>query len=249
MKISCSLLSAILLAVAPFGFAAETVYVIDKLLVGVHKEADLNSAIAKVLPTGAKLDVLSHKGELAQIKDHDGAVGWVDVAYLMKDPPAAAALEQLKLDKRALADRVKALEAQSAGKPAPAEGAKVNSLTNENTELKGQLSAQKLKNTELEDKLSQLEKNPALPGTGTVAGELQKANLALTEDLKKANEVIDALRAEAPNADPRVAVHGPWYGGSLSVVALTLGMLGLSFGGGMYLMDYRNRRRHGGFRV
>ena len=113
----------------------------------------------------------------------------------------------------------------------------------------GQLSAQKLKNTELEDKLSQMEKNPALPGNGTVAGELQKANLALTEDLKKANEVIDALRAEAPNADPRVAVHGPWYGGSLSVVALTLGMLGLSFGGGMYLMDYRNRRRHGGFRV
>jgi SH3 domain protein len=247
MKITNALAIIVAVTLPPLTLATETVYVIDKLLVGVHKEADLNSAIAKVLPTGTKLDLLTRKGELAQIKDHEGAIGWVDNAYLMKDPPAAAAVEQLKLDKRALADRVKALETQTAGKATPEESAKINTLTNENTELKGQLSAQKLTNTALEEKLAQLEKQSANTSGGTVAAELQKANLALKEDLKKANDTVDTLRAGAPETAATPTLRSP--GLSFSAIALTVALSLIGFGGGMFLMDYLHRRRHGGFRV
>jgi len=69
--------------------AAENAYVIDKLLVGVHQDQNLTSAIIKVLPTGTKLEVLKREGELALVKDAQGASGWVDSAYLMEAAPAS----------------------------------------------------------------------------------------------------------------------------------------------------------------
>jgi SH3 domain protein len=75
--------------------AAETAYVIDKLLVGVHEDRDLNSAIVKVLPTGTKLEVMQRDGELAQVRDSDGTSGWVDGAYLMKEAPAQLQVQTL----------------------------------------------------------------------------------------------------------------------------------------------------------
>lgn len=249
MKFARTWLLSALLA-SPFAsFAAEFAFVIDKLLVGIHQDEDLNSAIVKVLPTGSKLEVLTRKGEAAKVKDSAGVIGWVDAAYLMPDPPAAEQIEQLKQDKQALADRVKALEAGSDNNAAP--GTKVDVLTNENTELKSQLSAQKLRNSELETELGALKKNAsnAASGGGTVAAELQNANLRLTDELEASRREVDALRSE-------LAAHGP-----LGEVKATLGLaspavlvvlvvaLVLAFGGGIYVMDYLNRRRHGGFRV
>jgi SH3 domain protein len=238
-----------ILAALPLAtLAAETAFVIDKLLVGVHQEEDLASAIVKVLPTGTKLEVLTRKGEIAKIKDPDGVTGWVDAAYLMKTAPAAELLEQLKLDKQALADRVKALESSKAAPGGPP-GA-VDTLTNENTELKSQLSAQKLKNSELEASLAELRKNaPTAPGGGTVAAELQAANLKLKEELELAQETIETLHAAQPPTAAldkiRLATKsGPLNMGLSAVVVLLIG-----FGGGLYLMDCLNRRRHGGFRV
>jgi SH3 domain protein len=235
---------AVFAAAIPSARAAETAFVIDKLLVGVHQEENLSSAIVKVLPTGTKLEVLSRKGEIAKIKDPSGVTGWVDAAYLMKDAPAADLVKQLKLDKQALADRVKALEA---GGPSGPPG-KVDSLTNENTELKSQLSAQKLKNSELETSLAELRKNKPAPAGGTVAAELQAANLKLKNELERAQEANEALQREAPTgaiSSPRLALDHTSSVALLGVGALLLG----SFGGGIYLMDYLNRRRHGGYRV
>lgn len=236
------------LAAAPYGVgAAETAFVIDKLLVGVHQEEDLTSAIMKVLPTGTKLEVVARKGEIAKIKDPDGVTGWVDAAYLMKSAPAADLLEQLKLDKQALADRVRALESSKATPGGPP--AAVDALTNENTEIKSQLSAQKLKNSELETTLADLRKNaPTTPGGGTVAAELQTANLELKEKLEQAQEAIEALRAQQPSSSPLDRIRAASSGTLNALLVLGI-MLCMGFGGGLYLMDYLNRRRHGGFRV
>jgi hypothetical protein len=48
------------------------------------------------------------------------------------------------------------------------------------------------------------------------------------------------------------AVSGSAEGLNLSLPALAIAILVIlfaGFAGGIYLMDYRNRRRHGGFRV
>lgn len=230
--------------------AVETAFVIDKLLVGVHKEEDLNSAIVKVLPTGTRLEVLARKGETARVKDPEGTTGWVDAAYLMTDPPAAAQLAQLKQDKQALADRVKSLEAASRTTGEPA--GKVDALTNENTELKSQLSAQKLRNGELETELADLRKRATAAASGaggTVADELQRANRKLAAELDEARRQMETLRSQVPDTGALAAVRRA--GSVLSwpfVVGLGV-LLVASFGAGVYVMDYRNRRRHGGFRV
>lgn len=240
-------LTAVLITVST-STLAETAYVIDKLLVGVHQEEDLGSAIVKVLPTGTKLEVLLRKGEIAQIKDPDGVTGWVDAAYLMQSAPAADLLEQLKLDKQALADHVKALEASKAT-PGGAPGA-VDALTNENTELKSQLSAQKLKNSEIEAALTEFRKNAAAtPGGGTVAAELRGANLKLKQELQKTQDTVDQLRAEQTDAS---VVENARRTISQVSSELLVGfgvLLVACFTGGIYLMDYMSRRRHGGFRV
>ena len=72
MKTACPPLTLVLLLFTIALNAAETAFVVDKLLVGVHLEEDLNSAIVKVLPTGSKLEVLARKGETARIKDAAG---------------------------------------------------------------------------------------------------------------------------------------------------------------------------------
>lgn len=237
------------LLAAPAG-AAETAFVIDKLLVGVHKEEDLGSAIVKVLPTGTRLEVLTRKGEIARVKDPEGVTGWVDAAYLMADPPAAAQLAQLKQDKQALADRVKSLEAaaQKPGEPA----GKVDVLTNENTELKSQLSAQKLRNGELETELADLRKRAAAAASGasgTVAAELQNANRKLATELDEARRALDALRDQVPDTGALASVRRAGSALSWPFLVVFGLLLAASFGGGVYTMDYLNRRRHGGFRV
>lgn len=230
------------------GWAAESAFVIDKLLVGIHQDEDLNSAIVKVLPTGSKLDVLVRKGEVARVKDAAGVVGWVDAAYLMAEPPAATQLAKLKQDKQALADRIKVLE--SAGEKGAAPSGKVDSLTNENTDLKSQLSAQKLKNSELESELGALRKSAAAgPAGGTVAAELQNANLKLTAELETARETIETLKSQVATPGPLGEVKAAVGLATPGAWAVLAALVAAGFGGGVFVMDYLNRRRHGGFRV
>ena len=230
--------------------AAETAYVIDKLLVGVHRERDLNSGIVKVLPTGTALEVLERSEQLARIKDAEGVEGWVDAAYLMKEPPASSLLSDARQERQMLLERIKVLEAKAnaGASGAPPERTKLDALTNENTELKSQVSSLKLRGSELEE---QLKARVGRDGgaDGSIAGELRKANLQLSdalEDLKRRNAELEAQVA-ADSALGRAAsairLTSPW------LLLGMLVMLGLSFAAGMFCMDYLNRRRHGGFRL
>jgi len=230
--------------------AAESAFVIDKLLVGVHKDADLNSAIVKVLPTGTELTVVSRKGELAQIKDPEGVTGWVDAAYLMKEPPAASLLAQLKQEKQSLTERLRKLEtATKDGRAGAADLAKVDALTNENTDLKSQLSAQKLKAGELEDQLKTLRKTIGNAGGGSVAGELQAANLELTTRLEAAQTRATELEAQVASSSAVGHVTSAARITSPLVLGVIFVLLVAAFAGGAYLTDYLARRRHGGFRI
>lgn len=230
--------------------AAEPAFVIDKLLVGVHKDADLNSAIVKVLPTGTELSVLTRKGELAQIKDPEGVTGWVDAAYLMKEPTAATELARLKQEKLSLTERLRKLEtATKSGKTEAADLAKVDALTNENTDLKSQLSAQKLKSGELEGQLKTLRKTVGGAAGGSVAGELQAANLELTNELETARTQLAEREAQLASSSAVGRITAVARFSSPPVISVMLLLLGAAFAGGAYLMDYLARRRHGGFRI
>ncbi len=231
--------------------AADTVYVIDKLLVGVHQDRDLNSAIIKVLPTGTKLEVVERDGELALIKDRDGISGWVDVAYLMKEAPAQLKVKTLSEENAALTAKLAA--ASSVDSKTDADTAKArDELTKENTELKRKLAGEKLKIGELQTKVGTLESkvaNRPVTPADTIIAELEGANEKLTRDLEAAVQSNSALKSELDRRHGSASSPVEVKSFSLPVFAVFgVGLL-LAFGGGLYFMDYLGRRRHGGFRV
>ena len=199
--------------------------------------------------------MLERREQLARVKDAEGVEGWVDAAYLMKEPSAASLLSDARQERQMLQERIKALEAKanagagaSGTAAAPLERSKLDALTNENTELKSQVSSLKLHGSELEEQLK-ARVGRDVGADGSIAGELRKANLQLSDtldDLKRRNAELETqLAADSAlgRAASAIRLTSPW------VLLGMLVMLGLSFAAGMFCMDYLNRRRHGGFRL
>lgn len=231
--------------------AADTAYVIDKLLVGVHQDQDLNSAIVKVLPTGTKLEVIERNGELALVKDAEGTSGWVDAAYLMEEPPAQVRVKTLADENAALTAKLAAAASGGAG-AGPVSDEDRDKLTKENTELKRKLSAEKLKAGELQSAVAELEAKVAdrpLTPADTIIAELEEANETLARDLEMVVQTNSELESKLEEQGGMPVL--PVAAGSFSPPILAaFGVIVLiAFGAGVYAMDYLNRRRHGGFRV
>ena len=234
---------------------SESAYVIDRLLVGVHADKNLDSAIIKVLPTGAQLTILERDGELARVQDQQGDSGWIDAAYLMATPPARLMVESLEQTNRELQSRLQAaIEGRKTGdaeENAP-RGTAVDELTKENTELKRKLSSEKIANTKLTEQLNEAQSrlgDRPLSAAETQVVELENTVTELKRELENSLQVNKSLKAQnrPPLSDsmPRLDVGGISWPMVFAAVVLVL----LAYGGGLYTMDYLNRRRHGGFRV
>ncbi|MGE0485173.1 MAG: SH3 domain-containing protein [Gammaproteobacteria bacterium] len=235
--------------------AAEEVYVIDELLVGVHAEKDLDSAIIKVFPTGTRLEVLERDGELARIQGPEDVNGWVDGAYLTKQPPAKVRLTALEAEKAALEQRLTAASTAAPGSGGadadPAAATQLEAVTRENTELKGKLSDERLRAGQLQSEVTslraELRENTTPPDARIV--EIEREREALKGELEDARDQISELETRGSlNATsamvPLVLEAYAWPIGVTLVV-----LLAAAFGAGIYVVDILSRRRHGGFRI
>jgi SH3 domain protein len=234
------------------GVSAETSFVVDELLVGVHEKKNLDSAILKVLPTGTKLEVIERDGELALVEDPDKVRGWVDSAYLTSEQPAQLRLVALQKGFAALEARHKKLQGASAGASGNGEiAAEVNELTTENTNLKGKLSEERLRvgkfQSEIAGLRSQVSNNTAPPDARIV--ELQRRREKLEDALGKAEQQVAELsaRSSIKATSALIPIFLKEYAAAILVGLLLI--IALGFGAGVYVVDLLNRRRHGGFRV
>jgi SH3 domain protein len=64
---------------------AEKRYVTDRILLGIHTEADETSKLIKSVPSGTELEVLDTEEGFVKIKLDDGTEGWVSSGFIMKD--------------------------------------------------------------------------------------------------------------------------------------------------------------------
>lgn len=245
-----SSLLPLLLTALPLGAAqADTAYVIDKLLVGVHKDQALDSAIIKVYPTGTQLQVLKREKDLAEIKGPDGTTGWVDSGYLMKDKPAALQLGQLKKENKELKAELEAQKDKTAeASPNPAAGGShaLQQLQKSNEQLKQQLATERLNVGELKAKLADAARkaDSSSSENKTAMAQLRKTNAELRSQLA-------ALHSQsgtgAAALDSRVL---GWLDLTRpQLIALGVLLLLIAFVAGIYFMDALHRRKHGGFRV
>ncbi len=214
---------------------AETNYVTDELKIGLHKESSTDSPILKLIPSGTALDVLSREQELVRVTEPGGLSGWVHQRYLLETAPDRSRVLELQKQNSALSQQLQKLQAQPG---TPAEAVDERNVK----ELEQKLNSERLKVGELQAQLADIKSNLNSIGTSSAAEqqlqELRQANSDLVAQLQ-ANGI------EVENAESGLVDYQNWKPIAISLLLLfIIGMVA-----GAYLLDYTNRRRHGGFRV
>lgn len=251
-----SLCAALLLS-APAG--AETQYVATQLRVGLHQDKSLDSAIVKLLPAGTALEIVKKEDPLSFVREPGGGTGWIDNSYLSTvaggNPDSAKLQERADTLERRLTDANKAiadLEMQLT-QNAPSDAARqYQVMRKQATDLDRQLRDERLKSGELQAEISELKKRLGQNGSSAA---LQSRLVDLEADNKRLESALAGTGATAaadgaqPDAAPAASPGEGLQSDPQFLLAVSGMILLLGFGLGTYLMDYLNRRRHGGFRV
>lgn len=90
------ILLLVLLPLAPSAVRAETVYVVDKIFVGLRAARVEGAALLKPLETGATLEVLERDERFVRVRDRLGTEGWIEARYVSAEPPARLQLARLQ---------------------------------------------------------------------------------------------------------------------------------------------------------
>ncbi|MDR9435339.1 MAG: TIGR04211 family SH3 domain-containing protein [Thiohalophilus sp.] len=260
----------LLLAGPPLSQAA-TEYVTDRIEIGVHQQPDMNSPITTKLSSGDSVEVLQVRDDFKQVQLKDGNRGWVPATYLVDRQPATVEYDLLAKKHEELSSEIKQ-KTERLSKVERDLQIRRDELSNARTtirELKKQIDAGGDSEALNEENLQQLaekerqierlqaeietlreqseQATPDPPGVEQYRAQLEQQkerNEALQARIDLAQEFLG--REQLPSAEElekwRPDLPG-WYWGTL----LTVLIIGIVAGIGW--MDFRLRRRHGGFRI
>ena len=125
-----------LLALLPMLAAAETGYVTDRLMLGLHQAEDTSDRPFRSLESGTRFEVLSRDRLYARVRLEDGTEGYVKAAYVVYDPPAKLIVNETQAEVERLSAELAEAKAAFA-EPA----AVIDSLKAETATLKSELAA------------------------------------------------------------------------------------------------------------
>ncbi|TDY03900.1 TIGR04211 family SH3 domain-containing protein [Thiohalophilus thiocyanatoxydans] len=278
MKKCLQLFSLILLVAMVSPALAKTEYVSDQLEIDLYQQPSINSTVTGKLSIGDSVEVLQEQGEFKRITLDNGDQGWVRAQYLGEEPPQTAQDDQLASKNEQLSRQLEERNQQLKKVQSDLQ-ARRDELSNARTTIdklekqieagaEGKVSreAQQQKLAEKDRRIEQLQseidnlkeklatKQVASQEPGMELSEVEQYREQLERQSKR-NEDLQAridlareflTREELPSAEEiekwRPSLPG-WYWGTLLMV-LIIGIVG-----GIGWMDYRLRRRHGGFRV
>jgi hypothetical protein len=212
-----------LLAGAPV-LHAETLYVIEQLMVNVNSAPDATGARISTIKSGDAVEVLERQGDQIHVHLANGTEGWVRKSYLSEQEPLQHRLnerntevEKLKQDVARLESEVAAAKAAPHAKPGPA-GASMGGATAAGTSS-GSAPAPMTPPASQAPPAARGQDDPATP--------------------ESAHEPPYFMTP--PDAPARPVWH--WALGSFVVA------LGLGFVLGWQMLDRRIRRKYGGLRI
>ena len=245
---------------------AEKRFVTDRILLGVHAEADETSTVIKSIPSGTELEVLEKGEGFLKVKLGDGTEGWVASGYIMEKTPATRRYDVLAHQYEQTTQKFDKLKTEFNKKDRELE-IRRDQISNANTtirELKKRMSGKVVIDPETETKLVaaiqeieklkaqivELEKKPE-PKVKIDQKEIFKELKKIKEENDIMQQRIDVsltlLNGERIPTSEELASIRPkfpsWYW-TLLVIILLAGVVI-----GYFIMDYRFRRRHGGFRI
>jgi Bacterial SH3 domain len=102
----------------PTVLRAETLYVIEQLVVTVSSTPDASGERVATLKSGDRVEVLERSGDEVHVRLANGRDGWVRASYLSADEPLRVRLAQRDAEVARLGDEVNALKAQLRSTPA-----------------------------------------------------------------------------------------------------------------------------------
>jgi SH3 domain protein len=233
-----------LITFLPLQLQAETVYITDSLLVGLHEEKSIDSAILKVLPTGTALEVIERVGESVNVLDTAGDFGWISNSYLISNDPK----KNGSMDSSAAQERIRALEAElqnakvqedETGQDPTKNTNEIIKLKTENESLKQQQKSDKLKSGELQANLAELRNQISQSGSNQQFTDKIKL---LTETNTQLEDDIKQLQAGSKTTES--AIDSIYHLLIASSITLLIGLLV-----GIIIMISRERRRLGGLKL
>lgn len=188
-----------LLVLLPVMAAAETGYVTDRLMLGLHQAEDTSDRPFRSLESGTEFEILSRDRLYAHVRLADGTEGYVKAAYVVYEPPAKLIVNQTQ--------------------------AEVERLT-----------------TELE------EAKAAFAEPAAVIDSLKAETATLKSDLETARSRVEELEEDNARFQSRAeryqySLPYTWVGGAIGVCLIAGFLVGL------WWVDHRSRKRHGGIRI
>jgi len=245
---------------------AEKRYVTDRILLGIHAAADEKSTLIKSVPSGTELEVIDTTEGFIQVKLDDGTEGWVSEGFVMKETPATRRYDVLSHQYEQTTIELDKLKVEYAKKDRELQVRRdqVSNATTTIRELKKRKGSTTIVDPELENKLTAAQteieqlklKIKELEETPKPKVDIdEKQIFSELKDVKDKNDVlekrIDVALAHLngkriPTAEELASIRPQfptWYWTLLAIVLL-VGVIA-----GYFIMDYRFRRRHGGFRI
>ena len=219
---------AITICITSMVVHAEVAYVTDKIKIGLHQEASNESPIIKLVPSGTKLNIIERENDLIYAEEPEGVRGWVNSQNILNSKPGRTKVIELETVNKELEKKILTLQNES-GKL----------ISNE--ELEKKLNTERLKVGELQVELTNIKSK-----AGNI--ESNEKLLADINHLKNANkQLINQLESSGIVSDE----NGNQISSKNSSLKFISFMIIFIFGiiGGILILDFINRRRHGGFRV
>lgn len=219
---------AITICITSMVVHAEVAYVTDKIKIGLHQEASNESPIIKLVPSGTKLNIIERENDLIYAEEPEGVRGWVNSQNILNSKPGRTKVIELETVNKELEKKILTLQNES-GKL----------ISNE--ELEKKLNTERLKVGELQVELTNIKSK---------AGNIESNDKLLADinHLKNANkQLINQLESSGIVSDE----NGNQISSKNSSLKFISFMIIFIFGiiGGILILDFINRRRHGGFRV
>ena len=186
-------------AMLPLVASAETGYVTDRLILGLHQAEDTSDRAFRSLESGTAFEVLSRDRLYAHVQLPDGTTGYVKAAYVVYDPPAKLIVNESQAE----TERLRA-ELEEAKRAFAEPAATIDALKAETASLEGDLES-----------------------TRTRVGELEEENADYRRSAQRYQYSLPMT----------------WVLGAIGVCLIA------GFIAGLWWVDYRSRKRHGGIRI
>lgn len=248
---------------------AETLFVTDKILLGIHAEASEESQLIDSVPSGTGVEVLETAGAFKKVRLPNGKTGWVSSGYLLAEKPGSAEIKGLEEKQQKLEAELRSVNekliksnreiqvrrdqlsnARTTIEELKKKGGAV--VPQVDTKMAEELAAANQEVENLKLKIVQLETSQPteattsemVPDNGSQLKKLEEENSALQGRIKMAQALLTGKKVPLPE---ELALLDPPLPSWIWSVLVLMVIIGVIIGVGW--MDHRHRRRHGGFRV